>query len=144
VAYFLDTNILLRVVQSAHPMHAAAAAALARLTTDSEDLYLLPQNVREFWNVCTRPAERNGLGLPHAQVEAEVRAIEELFPVLEDGLPVYREWRRLVLVHQVSGVQVHDAYIAAAMRVHGVPNLLTFNTGDFARYGLNAVDPAAL
>ena len=144
MAYCLDTNILLRIVQTAHPMKGVAAAALTRLTADGEDLSLLPQNIREFWNVATRPAERNGLGFPHAQVEAEVQRIEGLFTILEDGLPVYREWRRLVFAHQVSGVQVHDAYLAAAMNVHRIPNLLTFNTGDFARYGISVVDPATL
>jgi hypothetical protein len=45
----------------------------------------------------------------------------------------------------VSGVQVHDARIAAAMRVHGVTHLLTLNTGDFTRYpGITAVHPATL
>ena len=51
--------------------------------------------------------------------------------MLEDGLPVYREWLTLVQTQSVSGVQVHDAYLAAAMRVHGVTHLLTFNTTDF-------------
>jgi predicted nucleic acid-binding protein len=125
-------------------MHAVATTALTKLVTDGEDLYILPQNVREFWNVATRPAQQNGLGFPHAQVEAEVQRIEGVFRVLEDGLPVYQEWRRLVVAHQVSGVQVHDAYIAAAMNIHGIANLLTFNTDDFVRYGLNVIHPATL
>jgi predicted nucleic acid-binding protein len=31
-------------------------------------------------------------------------------------------------------VQVHDARLVAAMRVHGVKRILTFNDKDFARY----------
>jgi predicted nucleic acid-binding protein len=88
--------------------------------------------------------ERNGLGFAPAQVDAEVLRIEKQFVILPDGLPVYTEWRRLVVTHQVSGVQVHDAYIAAAMNVHGISNLLTFNGSDFARFHLNTVDPAHL
>jgi hypothetical protein len=42
----------------------------------------------------------------------------------------------------VIGVQVHDACLVAAMNVHSIGNLLTFNTADFVRYGLNTVDPA--
>jgi predicted nucleic acid-binding protein len=34
----------------------------------------------------------------------------------------------------VSGKQAHDARIVAAMKVHGVTHLLTFNTDDFKRY----------
>jgi hypothetical protein len=47
---------------------------------------------------------------------------------------IYHEWRRLVLAHSVSGVQVHDARRAAAMSVHGVTHLLTLNPEDFKRY----------
>lgn len=36
--------------------------------------------------------------------------------------------------HGVSGKNTHDARIVAAMNVHGVVNLLTFNRDDFKRY----------
>jgi len=42
-----------------------------------------------------------------------------------------RSWKLLV-TYDMSGVQVHDARLAAAMRVHGVKRILTFN--DFAGY----------
>ena len=47
--------------------------------------------------------------------------------------------------HRVSGVQVHDARLVAAMVSHGVRHILTFNTADFNRYapeGIIAVDPS--
>jgi len=50
----------------------------------------------------------------------------------------------LVLGFGVSGVQVHDARIVAAMLVHQVTHISTFNASDFARYssiGIIAVDP---
>jgi predicted nucleic acid-binding protein len=34
----------------------------------------------------------------------------------------------------VKGIGVHDARLVASMMVHGVNNLLTFDTGDFKRY----------
>ena len=142
MVFFLDTNILLRGVQPAHPMYTVTVAALSELASRNDEMVVLPQNIREFWNVATRPAAKNGLGFTAAQTEAEVQRIETLFRVLDDGLPVYREWRRLVVEHQVSGVQVHDTYIAAAMNVHGISHLLTFNTGDFARFQLTVIDPA--
>ena len=142
--YSADTNIMLRSAQPAHSMYAVTSAALNKLVSDKQSLYILPQNVREFWNVATRSIDRNGLGFTHAQVKAEVQRIETIFTVLEDGLPVYREWLSLIDKHKVSGVQVHDAYIAAAMNVHGITNLLTFNVTDFIRYGINVVSPANL
>jgi predicted nucleic acid-binding protein len=45
----------------------------------------------------------------------------------------------------LSGVQVHDARLAAAMHVHGIQRVLTFNARDFARYpDIQAVHPQAL
>ena len=61
------------------------------------------------------------------------------------SLAVHQEWRRLLVTHNVSGVQVHDARLVAAMRVHAVKRVLTFNEKDFARYpGIEAVHPRSL
>ncbi len=60
--------------------------------------------------------------------------------LLPDSESTYREWRRLIVEYSVSGVQVHDARLVAAMHVHGVSHLLTLNTGDFSRYpGVTAI-----
>jgi predicted nucleic acid-binding protein len=48
------------------------------------------------------------------------------------------------LRHGVVGAKVHDARLVAAMNVHGVRRLLTFNAGDFARYGIEVLQPAAV
>jgi hypothetical protein len=34
----------------------------------------------------------------------------------------------------VSGVQVHDARLAASMYTHGIMHILTFNESDFIRF----------
>lgn len=39
-----------------------------------------------------------------------------------------------MLRHRVSGIKVHDARIVAAMIVHRVENILTFDLEDFKRY----------
>ncbi|MFY9746424.1 MAG: hypothetical protein WBH45_05140 [Acidobacteriaceae bacterium] len=51
-----------------------------------------------------------------------------------DSEATYREWRKIVVAEGVSGIQVHDARLVAAMRVHGIEHLLTLNVGDFRRY----------
>lgn len=49
----------------------------------------------------------------------------------------------MVAAHAVSGVRVHDARIVAAMNVHGVGRLVTFNDQDFRRYrGITVMTPA--
>jgi predicted nucleic acid-binding protein len=55
------------------------------------------------------------------------------------------EWRRLIVAHGISGIQVYDTRLVAAMQVHGVPRILTFNDRDFARYdGVDAVHPLTI
>ncbi len=141
--WVIDTNILLRLTEPSHAMHANALAATSALLGAGETVHTLTQNIAEFWNVCTRPLDKNGLGLTPAQTDAEVRRVEVLFPVLPDTANIYTEWRRVVVKHAVSGVQVHDARIAAAMLAHGVTHLLTFNAQDFKHYtSITAMTPA--
>ena len=105
------------------------------------------QNFAEFWNVSTRPAERNGFGHTPVETGELLQDLEEAFSLLPDSADVYREWRQLALEYEVSGVQVHDARLVASMIVHNVTHILTFNVTDFERYadeGIVAVDPAAV
>lgn len=142
--YLVDTNVLLRFADRAHPLHLTIRDAVRKLRTSGHSVRATPQNFVEFWNVATRPIERNGFGLVPAKADRLLRLVERLFPLLPDSPAVYTEWRRLVVSSGVSGVQVHDARIAAAMLVHGVTHILTFNTADFVRYrtrGIVAVDP---
>jgi predicted nucleic acid-binding protein len=96
----------------------------------------------EFWNVCTRPAERNGLGLTPVEADREASRLEGILTLLPDIPAIYPEWRRLVIANSVLGVQVNDAHIVAAMNVYGIISLITFNGRDFTRYaGMRAVHP---
>jgi predicted nucleic acid-binding protein len=141
--YAVDTNILLRSAEPNHPMHAETLAALSSLRTSGHSLCVFPQHVIEFWNVATRPAEKNGLGFSHQQAITEVEKIEKLFRLILDAPAIYGEWKHLVIARSVSGKQVHDTRIAATMTVHGITHLLTYNTGDFERLAaIHAVSPA--
>ena len=49
---------------------------------------------------------------------------------------------KIVVQYGVSGVQVHDARLAAAMYAHGIREILTLNGSDFTRFaGITAIDP---
>jgi predicted nucleic acid-binding protein len=54
--YLLDTNILLRLLETSHFQH---LEALERLKTQNCTFYILLQNVSKFLNVCTRPKNNN-------------------------------------------------------------------------------------
>jgi predicted nucleic acid-binding protein len=147
VDWLADTNCLLRFAQRAHPLHAVTRHAVRTLRANGDRPRATVQNYVEFWNVATRPISRNGFGLTPAAADHLLRVIERLFPMLPDAATLYQEWRRLVVAHSVSGVQVHDARLVAAMRASGLTHILTFNTADFARYaseGIVAVDPTTL
>lgn len=142
MAYLLDTNILLRIIQPSHPFYERAVCAVESLLGQGETVYFCPQNVREFWNVCTRPEENNGLGMIPAQVVSEVETLESSLTFLPDSSAVYPEWRRLVEAYAVVGVQVHDTNLVAVMNTGGIDHLLTFNPTHFRRFaGITIVEP---
>ena len=142
MSVLVDTNILLRSVEPSHHHHAVAVAAVSQLLAANTSVYFTLQNVAEFWNVATRPAANNGLGLSIAATLEEVEKIEGLLTLLPDTPAVYAEWKRLVVENGVSGVKVHDARLIATMTTHGVRSLLTFDVDDFTRYtGVEVIHP---
>lgn len=133
--WLIDTNVLLRSVQKSHPAHADAVKAVEILLRRGDRLCVIAQNMIEFWAVATRPPTSNGLGLSIDDAAQEVRDIKLLFELLPDTRDIFPEWEALVVKHRVAGKQAHDARLVAAMLAHGVSHLLTFNAGDFARFG---------
>jgi predicted nucleic acid-binding protein len=141
----LDTNILGRMVEVGHAQHRLTLDATDALWRRGDVLCLVPQVLYELWVVATRPLTANGLGFTPNQAAAELARLQGLFPLLPDTPAIFPEWQRLVVAHQVSGKVAHDARLVAAMTVHGVTAILTFNTQDFARYpGITALDPSAV
>jgi predicted nucleic acid-binding protein len=121
-------------VASVNPQKAAARQAIKSLLRKGADLCLAPQNVVEFWAVCTRPRAENGLEKTIAAADRYCRFMESFVTILAETPAIFAEWRSLVVSYQVSGKKAHDARIVAAMKVHGLRRILTFNTDDFTRY----------
>lgn len=143
MSVFVDTNILLRSVQPSHPHHERAVGSVAGLLASATPLVVTPQVMAEFWSVATRPLGHNGLGMPHVAVREELARLEGFFAVVSETAEVYAAWKDLVLRHAVTGVNVHDARLVAAMSVHGIKRILTFNRQDFERYvGIEIITPA--
>ncbi|MGE0883237.1 MAG: type II toxin-antitoxin system VapC family toxin [Blastocatellales bacterium] len=133
--YFADTNILLRFLNRADPNYTATRAAVRILKSRGDGVVTAAQNLAEFWNTLTRPASaRSGYGLSTVDAEFRLRYIERHFSLLPDSPLAYAEWRRLVTTSGVSGVQVHDARIAALMKTYQVTHIITLNKRDFLRY----------
>lgn len=140
--YLLDTNVLLRVLQTESAQHDEAASALAVLLSREDELCIAPQVMVEFWCAATRPVEVNGLGIEPSFLTTYVAGLLADFAVLEDDESIFPRWLELVSLHSVRGKKTHDARLVAVMKAHAVENLLTFNVDDFAGYDeIKAVHP---
>jgi predicted nucleic acid-binding protein len=133
-AYLVDTNILLRLAQPDSPDHGVARQCADLLWAQGASLFYTSQNLAEFWNVCTRPADRNGFGFSVSETNERAGLVESQLVLAADSEATHREWRRIVVANRVSGIQVHDARPVAAMHVHRIENLLILNARDFHRY----------
>jgi predicted nucleic acid-binding protein len=115
----VDTNILLRSARPTHPLCSQATYAVSKLLRQKDAVFFCSQNIAESWNVATRPAEVNGLGLSHAEALEEVASIETLLTLLPDTPAIYPVWKR----------PCHPA----------------FNVADFKRFGnASAHHPASM
>jgi hypothetical protein len=72
------------------------------------------QKTTELGNNSTRPYGWQWLRTQVAETERNARVIERSFTFLANTEAVYREWLRIVVQYGVSGVQIHDARLAAA------------------------------
>lgn len=139
----VDTNIFLRNAQPNHPLCPQATQAVSKLLRQMDDVFFCSQNIAEFWNVATRPAEMNGLGFSHEEVLQEVGSIENLLTLLPDVPGIHAVWKQIVRDHRVRGVRVYDARLVAVIDVYAIDGVLTFNATDFKRYSnITVLDPA--
>lgn len=92
------------------------------------------------------PREQERFGLTGETAAQEIGKFEHMMRLAADSAAVYGKWREIVRDYQVTGVQVHDARLVAAMLVHGIPNILALNAADFARYAriITPVHPGSL
>ena len=138
--YLIDTNILLRAQRG---QGSIADNAIKILESQGYVLGIVPQNIAEFWNVCTRPADRNGLGYTTRVTAQKLQDLQNAFTLFTaNELDIYLQWQRLVKQYEVKGSRVHDTRLVAAMLVHGLTHILTFNVKDFQRFReITAVHP---
>ena len=131
---FVDTNVLVysRILEA--PQHETARTMLERALQGEESVRISRQVVREYLAVMTRPQT---WPVPISREEAldDVDRLVGSFEVLEDGPAVTERLVELCREVSVGGRQIHDANIVATMLVYGERRLLTFNVGDFQRYG---------
>lgn len=119
--------------------------AVPQILRSGETVYITLQVLTEAWRAMTAPTNANGFDFPISVSAAAINDIEPLFTLLAEDVPaIYPEWKRLIVQHQVKGLKVFDARLAATVLVHKIDRILTFNTSDFTRYGIAVCDPATV
>ncbi len=138
----LDTNILLRLVDTSSPQHSIALNVVKQLESENHSLVIVPQIVYEYWVVATRPKDKNGLGMPPDVAALAIEYWIENLRLFRDERGIFSFWQDLVKRYFVCGKNAHDARLVAAMHRHKIPALLTFNVVDFKRFsGIQVVSP---
>lgn len=130
----VDTSVLIRTLQPHHPLFPPADRAIRLLPEQGTELHIVAQNLIELWTVATRPLGENGLGMTAIQTALELERIKGMFLFLPETPAIYPAWEALVIEHQVMGKPAHDARLVAAMRVHGLTAILSFDRTGFSRY----------
>ena len=130
---FVDTNVLVYSRIPSAPLHLEAATALNSITQTGAALWVSRQILREFLATVTRP-QFFMQPLPILQVAAELQILESAVTIADETAAVTKKLLDLLLQTPCGGKQVHDANIVATMLVNGIPNLLTHNAADFARF----------
>lgn len=142
---FLDTNIVLRLLDPAAPEHPQVRAAIEVLEARHDTLVIGLQVLVEMWVVATRPTANNGLGWSPAVARGVLDAMRSRFPLLREDDSTALRWLELVTGLPVVGKRAHDARIAALMATNSVQHILTLNVDDFRSMpGIVAIHPATL
>lgn len=103
----VDTNIFVGAIQTFDPaLRTASRRAVRLFYGQGDELVCFPQNLVEFWSAATRPANVNGLGLSSEQAARYVDRFLSLVRLLPESPEIFPTWRKIVLEHRVSGIQV--------------------------------------
>ena len=141
----VDTNAILSLMIETHPRHEVMVSALQSLLLNDVEVTIVPQNLVEFWVVATRPLAQNGLGITPIEATSQLNRIKGNFALLSENELIYPVWESLVTEYSVSGKPSHDARLVAAMKVHGLTSILTFDKTGFSRFpGIKVVHPAEI
>ena len=140
---FIDTNVLVRARFTVAPSHDLARARLLEALGREERLRISRQIVREYLAVVTR-SQVWSAPLPMSAALQDIDWFVSEFDILEDGPHVTHVLAKLCREVPVAGRQIHDANIVATLLAHAEQRLLTFDQGDFRRYGgrISLIDPA--
>ena len=133
VRAFLDTNIVLRLVNSALPEHPDVQRLVQAIRDEGHELWISRQVIREYLVQVTRPGVLV-TPLSIEQVRLHIKTLSLLFNVADENEAVTDQLLELLEKFPSGGKQIHDANIVATMLVNNIDTLLTINFADMKRF----------
>ena len=82
----IDSNVLIRWVQPEGVDFQVVTGSIRSIDILRDIPCFTSQNLGEFWNVLTRPADRNGYGLTPEEALLRAEKVESKFRLLSDSL----------------------------------------------------------
>lgn len=139
---FCDTNIILRAYHSVFPQYALVSATFDRLIESDTELWISRQVIREYLVQLTH-ARTFDTPFTGEKAVQQVYHVLQTCHVADETHITTQNLLQLIKEYPVSGKQIHDANIVAAMLTNGIYTLLTLNAADFNRYRdkINVVAP---
>ena len=127
----VDTNVLVYALDADAAQHAAARALLEAARDDASiTLFVNPQILCEFYSIVTNPRRVRNPRSP-AEAIAAICGLLAFLYVLPVPAQAVDGLLDLLRRHPVTGGDVFDLQLVAAMQANGVSTIYTFNTDDF-------------
>jgi predicted nucleic acid-binding protein len=124
----VDTNMLVYYVLGDSVFHSLAK----RFLEDSDAiLCTTSKNLSEFLAATTKGSEPM---LSQAEALAHLRKFRQALRILYADERSSKQVENWLERHQIKGMQIHDAEIAAIGLVQGISTIVTLNTDDFKRF----------
>jgi uncharacterized protein len=126
----LDSNVLIYALNRDEPLHRSCREVVERAMRGRLDCAVFPQILMEFFATITSPARARA---PVAPAEAVQRIADwrETLTLRHPTAQCLVEFATLVEATPRVGQAVHDLFIAAQMRAHGIGEICTANARDF-------------
>jgi len=129
----VDANVLVYAANRSAPRHSAASRVVQSAFDGSATLYATSQILCEFYSIVTNQrrvekplSAREALGLV-----AATSKVLHILPMPRQGVEILLELLRRC---PVTGGDIFDLQIVAAMMANGIQRIYTFNAADFQQF----------
>lgn len=134
----IDANVLVYAIDADAPQYVASRALLDAARATPGTFCVTSQLLCEFYSIVTN---RRRVSKPRSSAEAAeaIASMLDFLRVLPVPASAVEGWLELLRRHPVTGGDVFDLQIVAAMLANDVKTIYTFNGGDFTAFSELAV-----